>query len=43
MIGSEGTLAVVTKAVIQFLTRPAMTRSLVIPFESWTPPSRPCR
>jgi glycolate oxidase len=34
MIGSEGTLAVVTKAVIQFLTRPAATRSLVIPFET---------
>ena len=34
MIGSEGTLAIVTKAVIQFLIRPALTRSLVIPFES---------
>ena len=32
MIGSEGTLGVVTKAVIQFLTKPALTRSLVIPF-----------
>lgn len=33
MIGSEGTLGVVTKAVIQFLTKPALTRSLVIPFD----------
>jgi glycolate oxidase len=35
MIGSEGTLGVVTKAVIQFLLRPALTRSLVIPFEGF--------
>ena len=34
MIGSEGTLGIVTKAVIQFLTKPALTRSLVIPFDS---------
>jgi len=34
MIGSEGTLGVITKAVIQFMTRPAVTRSLVIPFET---------
>jgi len=33
MIGSEGTLGVVTKAIIQFLTKPALTRSLVIPFD----------
>jgi len=33
MIGSEGTLGVITKAVIQFLTKPAVIRSLVIPFE----------
>jgi glycolate oxidase len=33
VIGSEGTLGVVTKAVIQFLTKPALTRSLVIPFD----------
>jgi len=32
MIGSEGTLGIVTRAVIQFLTKPALTRSLVIPF-----------
>jgi len=32
MIGSEGTLGIITKAVIQFLTRPAATRSLVVPF-----------
>lgn len=31
-IGSEGTLGVMTKATIQFLTKPAVTRSLVIPF-----------
>jgi glycolate oxidase len=34
MIGSEGTLGVITKAIIQFLGRPAVTRSLVIPFDS---------
>ena len=34
MIGSEGTLGIITKAVIQFLTKPAVTRSLVIPFET---------
>ncbi|MCX6566008.1 MAG: FAD-binding oxidoreductase [Candidatus Aminicenantes bacterium] len=33
-IGSEGTLGVITKAVLQFRTKPAMTRSLVIPFDS---------
>jgi glycolate oxidase len=33
-IGSEGTLGVITGAVIQFLTKPAVTRSLVIPFSS---------
>ena len=33
-IGSEGTLGIVTKAVLQFRTKPALTRSLVIPFES---------
>jgi glycolate oxidase len=31
-VGSEGTLGVITKAVIQFLIKPAFTRSLVIPF-----------
>ncbi|MCX6576328.1 MAG: FAD-binding oxidoreductase [Candidatus Aminicenantes bacterium] len=31
-IGSEGTLGVITGATIQFLTKPAVTRSLVIPF-----------
>jgi glycolate oxidase len=31
-IGSEGTLGVVTKAVIQLITKPALTRSLVVPF-----------
>lgn len=34
MIGSEGTLAVITKAVIQILTKPSVTRSLVIPFDN---------
>jgi glycolate oxidase len=33
MIGSEGTLAIVTKAVIQFLAKPPVTRSLVVPFD----------
>jgi glycolate oxidase len=32
MIGSEGTLAVVTKAMIQVMAKPAATRTLVIPF-----------
>jgi len=32
VIGSEGTLAVVTKAVIQVMAKPAATRTLVIPF-----------
>jgi glycolate oxidase len=33
-IGSEGTLGVITKAVIQFRAKPALTRSLVIPFDT---------
>lgn len=33
-IGSEGTLGVMTKATIQFLAKPAVTRSLVIPFDA---------
>jgi len=33
-IGSEGTLGVITRAVIQFRAKPALTRSLVIPFET---------
>ncbi len=33
-IGSEGTLGVITQAIIQFRTKPALTRSLVIPFAS---------
>jgi len=35
MIGSEGTLGVITKAVIQIMTKPAVMRSLVIPFEKF--------
>jgi glycolate oxidase len=31
-VGSEGTLGVITKAVIQLITKPALTRSLVVPF-----------
>lgn len=31
-VGSEGTLGVITGATIQFLAKPALTRSLVIPF-----------
>ncbi len=34
LIGSEGTLGVITKAIIQFRAKPALTRSLVIPFET---------
>lgn len=33
-IGSEGTLGVITKAVISFRAKPAVTRSLVVPFET---------
>lgn len=32
-IGSEGTLGVITKAVIQLLPTPALTRSLIIPYD----------
>jgi len=32
VIGSEGTLGVVTKAVIQLMAKPLLTRSLVVPF-----------
>jgi glycolate oxidase len=32
MIGSEGTLAVTTQAIFQVLIKPALTRSLVVPF-----------
>ncbi len=31
-IGSEGTLGVITKAVIQLMAKPVLTRSLVVPF-----------
>jgi len=33
-IGSEGTLGVITGAVIQFRAKPALTRSVVLPFDS---------
>ncbi len=32
-IGAEGTLGVVTQAVIQLMPKPAVTRSLIIPYE----------
>lgn len=32
-IGAEGTLGVVTRAVIQLMPKPAVTRSLIIPYE----------
>lgn len=36
-IGAEGTLGVVTKAIIQLITKPALTRSLVVPFAEIEP------
>jgi glycolate oxidase len=36
-IGSEGTLGVVTKAVIQLIAKPSLTRSLVVPFAELEP------
>ncbi|MBN1938212.1 MAG: FAD-binding oxidoreductase [Candidatus Aminicenantes bacterium] len=33
-IGSEGTLGIIAKAVIQFRTKPVLTRSLIIPFDT---------
>jgi glycolate oxidase len=36
-VGSEGTLGVITKAVIQLITKPALTRSLVVPFPELEP------
>jgi len=37
VIGSEGTLGVVTKAIIQLITKPPLTRSLVVPFAELEP------
>ncbi len=34
MIGSEGTLGIITKATIQLLPSPQMSRSLIIPYEN---------
>lgn len=34
LIGSEGTLGIITRAVLQFRSKPALTRSLVIPFDT---------
>jgi glycolate oxidase len=31
-IGSEGTLGLITKVILQVMTKPALTRSLVVPF-----------
>jgi len=36
-IGSEGTLGVITKAIIQLIAKPALTRSLVVPFAELEP------
>jgi glycolate oxidase len=36
-VGSEGTLGVVTKAVVQLITKPVLTRSLVVPFAELEP------
>lgn len=33
MIGSEGTLGVITQAIIQLMPSPSLTRSLIIPFK----------
>ena len=33
MIGSEGTLGIITKATIQLMPSPQMSRSLIIPFD----------
>lgn len=33
-IGSEGTLGIITKAIIQLMPTPQVTRSLIIPYES---------
>jgi glycolate oxidase len=37
LVGSEGTLGVITKAVIQLIAKPALTRSLVVPFAELEP------
>lgn len=34
MIGSEGTLGVITKAIIQLMPSPQMSRSLIIPYDN---------
>jgi glycolate oxidase len=36
-VGSEGTLGVITNAVIQLIAKPALTRSLVVPFAELGP------
>ena len=36
-VGSEGTLGVITKAIIQLIAKPALTRSLVVPFAELGP------
>ena len=36
-IGSEGTLGIITRAVIQLMVKPPHTRSLVIPFDDLAP------
>ena len=37
VVGSEGTLCVVTKAILHLMTRPGIMRSLVVPFEELEP------
>jgi len=37
IIGSEGTLGVVTRAVLHLMARPGLMRSLVVPFEALEP------
>ena len=36
-VGSEGTLGVITKVIIQLIAKPALTRSLVVPFAELEP------
>ena len=44
MIGSEGTLGVITELTLKLIPKPEMNVSLILPFaDAWRPPSPPCR